>query len=78
MKRTLLALGFAATATFGAATAQAADVCSVWLVENSTFMGVPFGMFHAGPCLRTGQHQPEQQYQHGRSAGQRRCDQVRQ
>ena len=46
MKRNLLALSFAAVATLGAAPVQAADVCSVWLVENSRFMGVPFGMFH--------------------------------
>ncbi len=46
MKRTLTALGLAAVATLGAAPVQAADVCSVWLVENSRFMNVPFGMFH--------------------------------
>lgn len=44
-----LALGLAAfgmVAGLGATTAQAQSVCSVWLVENSRFMGVPFGMFH--------------------------------
>lgn len=33
-------------AGIGSTAAQAQAVCSVWLVENSTFMNVPFGMFH--------------------------------
>ena len=42
-----LALGVAAlglVAGLGATSAQAQN-CSVWLVENSTFMGVPYGAF---------------------------------
>jgi len=38
----LAAIGLAAVAYGGAAQAQ---TCSVWLVENSRFMGVPFGAF---------------------------------
>ncbi|HEX4985958.1 MAG TPA: MBL fold metallo-hydrolase [Burkholderiales bacterium] len=40
----MIAAGLVATAV-GAPVAQAADVCSAWLVENSRFMGVPFGAF---------------------------------
>jgi glyoxylase-like metal-dependent hydrolase (beta-lactamase superfamily II) len=58
MKRKLLALGIAAVATLGAVPAQAADVCSVWLVENSTFMGVPFGMFHPDRAFVPGSTSP--------------------
>jgi len=43
-KKAMIAAGLAASA-LGAPVAQAADVCSVWLVENSRFMGVPFGAF---------------------------------
>jgi glyoxylase-like metal-dependent hydrolase (beta-lactamase superfamily II) len=46
LKRALVAAGLAVSATVAAPVAQAADVCSVWLVENSRFMNVPFGMFH--------------------------------
>ena len=45
MRKALIAVGLAATATLAAPVAQA-QVCSAWLVENSRFMGVPFGMFH--------------------------------
>ncbi|HWH46420.1 MAG TPA: MBL fold metallo-hydrolase [Burkholderiales bacterium] len=44
MKHALVAAGLAAAATLAAPVAQA-QVCSVWLVENSRFMGVPFGAF---------------------------------
>ena len=73
----MVAAGLAA-ATLAAPVAAGADVCSVWLVENSRFMGVPFGAFHARPRIRAGQHQPAQQHQHRRPAGQRRRHQVRQ
>ncbi len=46
MKHALVAAGLAAAATLAAPVAQA-QTCSVWLVENSRFMNVPFGMFHA-------------------------------
>lgn len=45
MRKALVAVGLAATATLAAPVAQA-QVCSAWLVENSRFMNVPFGMFH--------------------------------
>lgn len=44
LKTTMIAAGLAAS-TLAAPVAQAADVCSVWLVENSRFMHVPFGAF---------------------------------
>lgn len=44
LKKAMIAAGLVATAV-GAPVAQAADVCSAWLVENSRFMGVPFGAF---------------------------------
>jgi glyoxylase-like metal-dependent hydrolase (beta-lactamase superfamily II) len=44
LKTAMIAAGLAAS-TLAAPVAQAADVCSVWLVENSRFMGVPFGAF---------------------------------
>ena len=45
MRKALVAVGLAAAATLAAPVAQA-QVCSAWLVENSRFMNVPFGMFH--------------------------------
>ncbi len=45
MRKALVAAGLAAAATLAAPVAQA-QVCSAWLVENSRFMNVPFGMFH--------------------------------
>lgn len=56
-----LALGLAAfglAAGLGATTAQAQTVCSAWLVENSTFMGVPFGMFHPDRSFVQGSTNP--------------------
>ena len=44
LKKAMIAAGLAAS-SLTAPVAQAADVCSVWLVENSRFMGVPFGAF---------------------------------
>ena len=44
LKMAMVAAGLAAS-SLAAPVAQAADVCSVWLVENSRFMGVPFGAF---------------------------------
>ena len=44
LKIAMVAAGVAAS-SLAAPVAQAADVCSVWLVENSRFMGVPFGAF---------------------------------
>jgi glyoxylase-like metal-dependent hydrolase (beta-lactamase superfamily II) len=44
LKTAMIAASLAASA-LAAPAAQAADVCSVWLVENSRFMGVPFGAF---------------------------------
>src|SRR5215217_4551983 len=48
MKRfagTLVAAGLAVLGTAGGAAAQDASSCSVWLVESSRFMNVPFGSF---------------------------------
>ena len=47
-QQVIKALAGAALVTLGAlgtGVAQAQN-CSAWLVENSRFMGVPFGMFH--------------------------------
>jgi glyoxylase-like metal-dependent hydrolase (beta-lactamase superfamily II) len=49
MKRKLAAImgGLCLVAASGlTATTASAQVCSAWLVENSRFMNVPFGMFH--------------------------------
>ncbi len=46
LKQAMLAVGLAASAGLAVPVAHAADVCSAWLVENSRFMNVPFGMFH--------------------------------
>src|SRR5258708_13601949 len=44
LKTAMIAAGLAESAR-AASVARAADVCSVWLVESSRFMGVPFGAF---------------------------------
>ena len=44
LRTAMIAAGLAAS-TLATPVAQAADVCSVWLVENSRFMHVPFGAF---------------------------------
>ena len=58
MKHALVAVGLAAAATLAAPVAQA-QVCSVWLVENSRFMGVPFGMFHPDRSFVQGSNNPK-------------------
>jgi glyoxylase-like metal-dependent hydrolase (beta-lactamase superfamily II) len=57
MKHALVAAGLAAAATLAAPVAQA-QVCSVWLVENSRFMNVPFGMFHPDRSFVQGSDNP--------------------
>jgi len=42
----------------GMATSASAQVCSVWLVENSRFMNVPFGMFHPDRSFVQGSTNP--------------------
>jgi glyoxylase-like metal-dependent hydrolase (beta-lactamase superfamily II) len=57
MKHALVAAGLAAAATLAAPVAQA-QVCSAWLVENSRFMNVPFGMFHPDRSFVQGSDNP--------------------
>jgi glyoxylase-like metal-dependent hydrolase (beta-lactamase superfamily II) len=57
MKHALVAAGLAAAATLAAPIAQA-QVCSVWLVENSRFMGVPFGAFMPDRAFVPGSNSP--------------------
>ena len=57
MKHALVAAGLAAAATLAAPVAQA-QVCSVWLVENSRFMGVPFGAFMPDRAFVPGSNSP--------------------
>ncbi len=45
LARTLVAAGLALFGAAGSAAAQDANTCSVWLVESSRFMNVPFGSF---------------------------------
>jgi hypothetical protein len=48
MKKVMGALAtvtFAAAVSVGSVAAQAQTECSVWLVESSRFMNVPFGAF---------------------------------
>ncbi len=45
-------------AGIGSTAAQAQAVCSAWLVENSTFMNVPFGMFHPDRSFVPGSTSP--------------------
>ena len=56
VKQIVGAVGFAAAMTFG--TAAQAQVCSAWLVENSRFMNVPFGMFHPDRSFVQGSNNP--------------------
>jgi glyoxylase-like metal-dependent hydrolase (beta-lactamase superfamily II) len=58
LKRAVIAVSAAAAAMLAAPVAQAADVCSVWLVENSRFMNVPFGMFHPDRSFVQGSDNP--------------------
>ena len=56
-----LAAGLAAAgliAGLGSRAAHAEAVCSAWLVENSTFMNVPFGMFHPDRSFVQGSTNP--------------------
>ncbi len=53
-------------------------VCSVWLIESSRFMKVPFGSFMPDRAFVPGSTKPENNIPTRRSAGQRRRDQVRQ
>ncbi len=46
------------TASALTATTASAQVCSVWLVENSRFMNVPFGMFHPDRSFVQGSTSP--------------------
>jgi glyoxylase-like metal-dependent hydrolase (beta-lactamase superfamily II) len=57
MKHALVAAGLAAAATLAAPVAQA-QVCSAWLVENSRFMGVPFGAFQPDRAFVPGSTSP--------------------
>lgn len=58
MRKALVAVGLAAVASLAAPVAQAQVVCSAWLVENSRFMGVPFGMFHPDRSFVQGSTNP--------------------
>ena len=85
-KRSWFAIGLAALAAViavGALTAPTpapaqGEVYSVWLVESSRFMNVPFGAFMPDRAFVPGSTDPMQQHQHRRPARQRRCHQVRQ
>ena len=73
-----LTAGIAALAgLFGSAAQAQQPVCSVWLVESSRFMNVPFGAFMPDRAFVPGSTSPRTTF-HGRSAGQRRRHQVRQ
>ena len=61
-----------------AAHAQQPGSCSVWLIESSRFMKVPFGSFMPDRAFVPGSNKPDNNINDGRSAGQRRRDQVRQ
>lgn len=54
----LVALGIAALAATTPAVAQAQNVCSVWLVESSRFMKVPFGSFMPDRAFVPGSTKP--------------------
>ncbi|HTT38076.1 MAG TPA: MBL fold metallo-hydrolase [Burkholderiales bacterium] len=54
---TFASLGLAAVGLFGAAAAQAQN-CSVWLVESSRFMNVPFGAFMPDRAYVPGSNSP--------------------
>ncbi len=58
MKRAAIGAGLALSATLAAPLAQAQN-CSVWLVENSRFMNVPFGMFHPDRSFVQGSSNPK-------------------
>ena len=58
MKRAAIGAGLALSATLAAPLAQAQNG-SVWLVENSRFMNVPFGMFHPDRSFVQGSSNPK-------------------
>ena len=62
----------AATAVLACLSATAAraqqPVCSVWLIESSRFMNVPFGSFMPDRAFVPGSTKPEQQHPDGRSS----------
>ena len=72
----LAALGL--TGAMMAGSAQADSDCSVWLVENSRFMNVPFGAFMPDRTFVPGSTDPMNNINMIDHAGQRRRDQVRQ
>ena len=61
MRLTVWAAGLSALTALVATAAQA-QTCSAWLIESSRFMKVPFGVVHAGPCLRAWQQQSDEQH----------------
>jgi glyoxylase-like metal-dependent hydrolase (beta-lactamase superfamily II) len=58
LKQALAIAGLATAATLAVPVARAADVCSVWLVENSRFMDVPFGAFMPDRTFVPGSNNP--------------------
>jgi hypothetical protein len=54
----LATVGFATVANVGGALAQAQTNCSVWLVESSRFMKVPFGSFMPDRAFVPGSTKP--------------------
>ena len=57
LMKTLAGMGLAACAAFGAVSAQAQN-CSVWLIESSRFMNVPFGAFMPDRTFVPGSNSP--------------------
>jgi glyoxylase-like metal-dependent hydrolase (beta-lactamase superfamily II) len=55
--RALVAVSLVTAAILAAPVAQA-QVCSAWLIENSRFMNVPFGMFHPDRSFVQGSDNP--------------------
>ena len=58
MTHAVIGVGLALSAALAAPVAQAQN-CSVWLVENSRFMNVPFGMFHPDRSFVQGSTNPK-------------------
>jgi len=56
--KALAGAALVATTALGSGAAQA-QTCSVWLVENSRFMNVPFGMFHPDRSYVQGSTNPK-------------------
>src|SRR5262245_13939315 len=72
----VVALAMLSVLSGPAALAQA-PACSVWLIESSRFMKVPFGSFMPDRAVVPGQRKPGQQYSHRRPASEYRRDQMR-